>query len=80
MKTLKEICSVAILALALTSSVHAGEISTPGTPSPSATPTPGVTCQAPCDMQTSEAPVTSPGDTGFTPELAVIVLALALFF
>jgi hypothetical protein len=54
MKTLKAICTAAILALALSVPVYAGDISSPGAsaPSPGDIHIPGATSGAPGDIDT----------------------------
>ncbi|MDQ6654035.1 MAG: hypothetical protein M3Y84_15000 [Acidobacteriota bacterium] len=78
MKTLKAICTAAILALALGVPAYAGEISSPGSPSPAPVPPAAVTSSG--DISSPAVASTAPGDVGFPPGLADIVLALASIF
>ncbi len=73
MKSVKAIFAAAIVALALSVPAYAGEISSPGSPSPD--PTPSDTSSAPGDVHIPGAPSTAPGDVGFPP-LADILSAL----
>ena len=79
MKTLKAICTAAILALALSVSAYGGDMSTPGSPAPAPTPTqvstPGVAPTNSGDIQTPGEASTAPGDFGM-PGFADILLAL----
>jgi hypothetical protein len=69
MKTLKAICTAAILALALSVPAYAGDMHTPGAPSPGDVSTPGKTVVTPTDS----------GDIG-SPGFADILWALASMF
>jgi hypothetical protein len=64
MKTLKAICTAAILALALGVPVYAGDISSPGAsaPSPGDVHIPGATSAAPGVIHMPGTPLTAPGD------------------
>lgn len=64
MRPLKAICAAAIVALALSSTAYAGEISSPGSP-----------CAAPGDVQAPAAVPTKAGEMG-TPGIAEILSAL----
>lgn len=72
MKPVKAIFTAAIVALALSVPVYAGEISSPGSPSPAPSGTPPVSTPAPGDIS---SPAVAPGDVGFPP-LADILSAL----
>jgi hypothetical protein len=71
MKSVKAICSAAILALALSVPAYAGEISSPGAPCPSVPP-----ASEPGDIHIPGAPSPAPGDVGFPPGLPDILSAL----
>ncbi|MDQ2920261.1 MAG: hypothetical protein M3R52_01405 [Acidobacteriota bacterium] len=74
MKTLKAICTAAILALALSVPAYAGEINSPGftSPAPGTEPAPG-------DISSPAATSTEPGDIS-SPAFADILLALMSMF
>lgn len=74
MKSVKAICSAAIVGLALSVPAYAGEISSPGAPCPGGPP--ASTSTAPGDIQTPGAPSSAPGDVGFPPVFADVLLAL----
>lgn len=71
MKPVKAICTAAIVALALSVPAYAGEISSPGSPSPAP-----VTASAPGDISSPAIASTAPGDVGFPTEFADILSAL----
>ncbi len=79
MKTLKAICTAAILALALSVPAYAGEISSPGSPCTADSGTPDTTSSALGDISSPAIASTAPGDMG-SPGLADILLALASIF
>jgi len=79
MKTLKAICTAAVLALALTVTAYAGDIHTPGLTGEASTP--GVT-QPPTnsgDIGSTDVETPAPEDM-CTPELTAILLTLAALF
>jgi hypothetical protein len=76
MKSVKAICSAAVLALALSVPAYAGEISSPG--SPCSNPPPDATNSEPGDIHIPGAP--SPGDVGFPPAFADVLSALIWLF
>jgi hypothetical protein len=73
MKSVKPLCTAAIVALALSVPAYAGEISSPGSPNPSPTP---ASSTAPGDIHIPGAAPTAPGDVGFPPEFADMLSAL----
>jgi hypothetical protein len=79
MKQLKVICTAAIFALAVSVPAYAGEISSPGSPSPAPIPPPSVTASAPGDISSPAVATTAPDEMGI-PGLADILLALASMF
>ncbi len=81
MKTLKAICTAAILALALGVSAYGGDMSTPGSPAPAPgqVSTRGVAPTNPGGIQTTAEVSTAPGDIGM-PGFADILLALVSMF
>lgn len=79
MKTLKAICTAAILALALSVPAYAGDVHTPGSPDPGDVSTPGETTPAPGDIDFSGVTSTDSGDIG-SPGFADILWALASMF
>ena len=78
MKPVKAICTAAIVALALSVPAYAGEISSPGSPSPA--PTPTVTSSAAGDISSPAIASTAPGDVGFPPAVADILSVLIWLF
>ena len=80
MKTLKAICTATILALALSVSTYAGDVSTPGSPAPAPghVSTPGAVPADPVDAQTPDTVSIAPGEIGM-PSFADILLALVSF-
>ena len=79
MKTLKAICTAAILALALSVPAYAGDMQTPGCANPGDISTPGETTAAPGDIDSPAVTSTDPGDIG-SPGFADILWALASMF
>lgn len=79
MKTLKAICTAAILALALSVPAYAGDVQTPGRANPGAVSTPGAITPSPKDVDSAGVKSTDPGDIGF-PGFADILWALASMF
>ena len=76
MKSAKAFCSAAIVALALSVPAYAGEISSPGAPSPGGSGTSDTTPPPPGDIS---SPAIA-GDVGFPPAVVDILLALASIF
>jgi hypothetical protein len=79
MKTLKAICTAAVLAVALSVTAYAGDIHTPGLTGDISTP--GVTQPPPAPEDIGSPGVASPapGDIE-TPGLTAILLAIAALF
>lgn len=77
MKSVKAICSAAIVALALSVPAYAGEISSPGSPVLGGPP--DTTSSAPGDISSPAVVSSAPGDVGFPPGFADILSLIALF-
>jgi hypothetical protein len=75
MKTFKAICTAAILALALTVPVYAGDVETPGKPAPSPSPS-NISTQDP-GSDSTDAELTTDEYVTFS-EFANIMWSLAL--
>ena len=80
MKTLKAICTAAILALALSVPAYAGDIYTPGYTEPPPPPPPSSNMTVEMTGPTATLATSSVPDDASTPSLADIFLALASVF
>lgn len=79
MKTLKAICTAAVLVLTLSVTAHAVDIQTPGLTA--GTSTPGVTQAVPNPEDTGSSALASPAPAGICKsELTAILLTLAALF
>ncbi len=67
MKSVKALCTAAIVALALSVPAYAGEISSPGSPCTGGTP--DTTSSTPGDISSPAVVSTAPGDVGFPPDV-----------
>jgi hypothetical protein len=81
MKTLKAICTAAVLALALSVTAYAADIHTPGLTAAGEIGTPGATQPAPApgDIETPGVASPAPGDVS-TPGLTAVLLTIAALF
>jgi hypothetical protein len=79
MKTLKAICTAAVLALALSVTAYAGDIQTPGLMGDISTPGITQTLPGPGDIGSPGLASPAPGDVS-TPGLTAILLTLAALF
>lgn len=75
MKSVKAICTAAIVALALSVPAYAGEISSPGCSSPIPDAPPAIASPAPGDVQAPAVTSTTAGEMG-TPGFAEFLSAL----
>jgi hypothetical protein len=79
MKTLKAICTAAILALALSVTAYAGDIHTPGLTGEISTPSVPQPSPAPGDIGSTDLTSPASGEVS-TPGLTAILLTLAALF